>query len=64
MMRRSDEIYLRESQRIFANARIDEESLALADTVAAVLVELGSNGIDDLAGTMARHIAEMTAAVA
>ena len=41
----------------------DEESLALADTVAAVLAELGSNGIDDLAGTMARHIAEMSAAV-
>ena len=40
----------------------DEESLALADTVAAVLAELGSNGIDDLAGTMARHIAEMSVA--
>ena len=40
----------------------DAESLALADTVAAVLAELGSNGIDDLAGTMARHIAEMSAA--
>ena len=39
----------------------DEESLALADTVAAVLAELGSNEIDDLAGTMARHIANMSA---
>ena len=38
----------------------DEESLALADTVAAVLAELGSNGIDDLTGTMARHISEMS----
>ncbi len=40
----------------------DEESLALADAVAVVLAELGSNGIDDLAGTMARDISEMSVA--
>ena len=37
----------------------EEESLALADSVSAILAELGSNNLDGLADTMARHIAEL-----
>ena len=37
----------------------DVESLDLADTVSAILAELGSTDLDDLAETMARHIAEL-----
>ncbi len=38
----------------------EEESLALADSVSAILAELGSNELDDLPDTLARRIAELS----
>ena len=37
----------------------EEESLALADSVSAILAELGSNEMDKLADKMSRRIAEL-----
>ncbi len=48
------------SANLFRYAPItDAESMALADSVSAILAELGSNTLDDLAETMGRLIAEL-----